>query len=97
MRTPKRKMDWAGLTCITIKSMKNGLQIIPEGTVCRIGENKRGLTLETEKCRCCGVQVFIKCVHESSVRLIDSEENERTLKENEAKSGKSGYWNYKMH
>jgi hypothetical protein len=54
----------------TLIEMRNGLMVIPEGTICTITRKYQGFNLTSEPCKSCGVQIRISRVHRRDVELI---------------------------
>lgn len=73
-KVPRLKRDWAGRHVRTRHALRNRLAQIPAGTVCEVERNHAGLHLVTTPCPCCGVQVYINRVPESSVILLAARE-----------------------
>lgn len=63
--------DWVGLRVEIIRELSNGFYKAPAGTKFVIREARAGLRLLSERCACCGVQVYISKVDPRDVRLID--------------------------
>jgi len=73
---PKLKRDMVGRHVILKCSLKNGVQILPPGTICWVNKIYRGLELWSEKCPCCGVKAFISKVPYCDVEFIEYTETE---------------------
>lgn len=54
----------------TTRALRNGYAEIPAGTVVTITGKLGGLAIETEKCRSCGVRVFVNRVEPDAVILL---------------------------
>lgn len=67
---PRLKRDWIGRQVRTRVELRNGLVIIPVGTVCTVSDNHSGLRLRSEPCGSCGVRVVISKVPERDVVLL---------------------------
>ena len=55
----------------TLIQMQNGLMVIPKGAVCTITRKYGGFNLNSEPCKCCGVQKRITRVSFREVQLIE--------------------------
>lgn len=66
----RKVTDWVGKRVRTRYELRNGLMVIPKGTVCEVTYARSGLSLKTEACGCCGVAVYIKRVPASDVELV---------------------------
>lgn len=69
----KRIGDWEGKTVRIRNEMKNGVGVIPAGTVCKVESvgGGTGLQLRLPQCPCCGVAFFITRVHGSQLELVN--------------------------
>jgi hypothetical protein len=55
----KTEAEWKGVAVRTLRELRNGVVVIPAGTICRIYRKQGGFALETDPCKCCGVRVLI--------------------------------------
>lgn len=70
VETPRLKRDWVGRKVRTRRELRNGMGIIPAGTVVTVTSNHSGLSLSTDSCGSCGVRVLISKVPERDVDLL---------------------------
>jgi len=83
MKTPTRKMDWAGLKVRSIQELRNGNGTMPLGTEYVVQENRNGLYLTAFKCEHCGAQQNVNRVLPSKVHILDNDLNKEILRFNE--------------
>jgi hypothetical protein len=76
MKWPKLKRDHKGLSVVTLVPLQSGMLKFPAGTRCKVTEAYGGLSLETEKCACCGVSIFIRKVPYAEVVLCETSDTE---------------------
>lgn len=67
---PRLKRDWVGRKVRTRRELRNGMGVIPAGTVAIVTYNRSGLSLSTDPCGSCGVRVLINRVPEHDVELL---------------------------
>ena len=75
MKGPKLNRDWVGLKVRLVSESVNGFARLPaftEGTV--RSYNNKGIEIESDKCECCGVRVFMTRLQRSDVEVITPEE-----------------------
>ncbi len=66
-----RLRDVEGRYVRTLREMCNGNYKIPKGSIVRVSSHwQSGVSLESDRCKCCGVSVFISKVHRDDVELM---------------------------
>lgn len=71
---PALKRDWIGRKVRTLREIRSHVQNMPAGTIATVTYNRGGLTLQTERCACCGISAYIRGVEESAVELLPIEQ-----------------------
>lgn len=72
---PKLNRDWVGLRVRLKRPAKNGFGSLPAGTVGTVDgySGVRGIGIETDKCNCCGVSVFIVGLSRGDFEILTPE------------------------
>lgn len=68
-----------GRKCHPTKQLRNGNgDGVTPNTICTIVEVVRGhgITIETEKCPCCGQYAYIRRIHRNDLTLLEAEDGE---------------------
>jgi len=73
---PKRKCDWAGLICQTLRELQTAVGRIPIGTTVGVHawerrRNSSGASGFTAPCECCGVSLRLQRMSPDSLRIIE--------------------------
>jgi hypothetical protein len=73
IKAPKKIADWKNKLVVTKQDMKNGLGVIPTGTIMRVTCSTTILHLESFPCKCCGIamRVSIKSDMRGKLEVID--------------------------
>lgn len=73
-------MDYKGLIVRSKRQIKNGNYLAPSNTLFLVdGLSRNGLSLTTDKCSCCGMQMFVTGVKASSVEILEGKSNAERL------------------
>lgn len=65
--------QFKGRKARTTRVIKNGVGSIPAGTVVTIARKFSGFEIETPRCSCCGVSLFVTRVEPDALDLIPTE------------------------
>lgn len=71
---PGKKLirDWVGLTVRFRTQLGNGMGRMPAGTLAKVRYAHGGLEVETEPCKCCGLQLRITRVSFTDVEVVEA-------------------------
>ena len=73
-------MDYENLTAITKREIGNSLGRLAKGSLLTITGHKRGrLNIQSKRCICCGVSIYITIVEPRALHLEDTAENQQQL------------------
>lgn len=70
----KRVSDWVGMRVRSKVALRNGNNSMPAGTIYTVSYARSGLTMESEKCPCCGVSQYIRSVPPRDVEPAPADE-----------------------
>lgn len=66
----KKVTDWVGKRVRSTREIRNGNGSMPTGTFYKVTYARSGLTLESEKCACCGASQYVRKVDPRDVEVV---------------------------
>jgi hypothetical protein len=66
----KTNRELAGRKVRALRVLTTGVVNIPAGQILTIKEKRGGLTLQSSRCKCCGVSLYLRKVEPQAVELI---------------------------